>query len=122
MKSSSDLSLALRLERTGQRREGIALLRQLSRQRTDDAMVWFHLGAMLDGGGKMALAIPCYLRALRLNPRHPRQYEMCLYLCSSYRKTGRPLAARRWLKKAEGFGRVTALQRRLQRLLNYKRV
>jgi predicted Zn-dependent protease len=105
------------MERTGQRQVAIALLRQLSRQRPDDAIVWFNLGTMLDAGGKMARAIPCYLRALRLNPRHPRHYEMCLYLCSSYRKTGRPQAARRWLKKAESFSCTTPLQRRLQRLL-----
>ncbi|HTQ37568.1 MAG TPA: tetratricopeptide repeat protein [Pirellulales bacterium] len=112
------LSRALRLAQAGNRRAAIDLLRELSKQTPTDALVWFHLGALLDAGGKMRQAIPCYLRALRLNPRHPQHYEMCLYLCSSYRKTGRPLAARRWLKKAETFGHDTALQRRLQRLLN----
>ena len=65
----------------------------------------------------MSQAIPCYLRALRLNPCHPRHYEMCLYLASSYRKTDRPQAARRWLKKAAAFGRKSSLEKRLKRLL-----
>jgi tetratricopeptide (TPR) repeat protein len=114
------ISQALQLERTGQRRAAIALLQAASLQQPRSALLWFHLGALLDAGGKMRQAIPCYLRALRLNPRHPHRYEMCLYLCSSYRKAGRPQAAHRWLKKAEAFGRDTALQRRLKRLLNRK--
>jgi tetratricopeptide (TPR) repeat protein len=116
-KLNAGLSRALRLQQAGKRRDAIVLLKELSEQHPTDAILWFRLGTMLDASGKMARAIPCYLRALRLNPRHPHQYEMCLYLCSSYRKTGRPHTARRWLKKAESFSRNTALQRRLQRLL-----
>ncbi|HZZ28978.1 MAG TPA: tetratricopeptide repeat protein [Pirellulales bacterium] len=115
---SRELPQALRLAQAGRRREAIVLLRELSQQHPTDALVWFHLGAMLDASGKMREAIPCYLRALRLNPRHPQHYEMCLYLCSSYRKTDRPVAARRWLNQAKTFHRDTSLQRRLERLLN----
>jgi tetratricopeptide (TPR) repeat protein len=122
LKPSAELSRAQRLLRLGRRPEAIALLRELSKQFPDDAIIWFHLGTMLDASGKMAQAIPCYLRALRLNPRHPQQYEMCLYLCSSYRKTDRPQAARRWLKKAESFSRDTPLERTLKRLLERKRL
>ena len=116
-KLSAELARALRLQKAGKRRDALALLKELSVQHPADAMLWFRLGTMLDASGKMARAIPCYLRALRLNPRHPYQYEMCLYLCSSYRKTGRPHTARRWLKKAETFSRKTVLQKQLQRLL-----
>jgi tetratricopeptide (TPR) repeat protein len=110
------------LEKAGQRREAILLLKELSEQHPHDAILWFRLGTMLEASGKMDRAIPCYLRALRINRRHPHQYEICLYLCSSYRKTGRPQAARRWLKKAEKFSRNSPLEHRLQRLLRRSRL
>jgi len=117
LKASAELARALNLASTGSRREAIVLLTQLAKRKPKDAMVWFRLGTMLDSSGRMAKAIPCYLRALRLKPRHPHEYEMCLYLCSSYRKTKRPQAARRWLKKAQSFSRNTPLQKRLERSL-----
>ncbi len=93
-KPPATLAQAMRLQKAGKRREAIPMLKELAKQNTEDEMVWFRLGTMLDASGKMEQAIPCYLRALRLNPRHPHQYEMCLYLCSSYRKTGKPQIAR----------------------------
>jgi tetratricopeptide (TPR) repeat protein len=107
----------LRLQSTGRRRDAISLLKELSQQASDDAMLWFRLGTMLDASGKMDEAIPCYLRALRLDPQHRYQYEMCLYLCSSYRKTGHLSTARRWLNRAATFSRNAPLEQRLQRLL-----
>ena len=115
------LAQALRLEQIGKRRQAIEMLGVLSAKQPNNATVWFRLGTMLDASGKMAFAIPCYLRALRLRPRHPQRYFMCLYLCSSYRKIGRPQAAQRWLREAESFGRTTPLQHRLKRLLNRNR-
>ena len=116
-KPSAELARALNLAKTGRRREAIVLLTQLAEQRPKDDMVWFYLGATLDASAKEAKAIPCYLRALRLKPLHPYEYEMCLYLCSSYRKTKRPQAASRWLKKAQSLSQSTPLQKRLERLL-----
>jgi tetratricopeptide (TPR) repeat protein len=120
-KPPATLAQAMRLQRAGKRREAIPILKELAKRHPDDEIVWFRLGTMLDASGKMEQAIPCYLRALRLDPRHPYQYEMCLYLCSSYRKTGRKQIARRWLNRAETFSRNTSLERRLRRLLKPKR-
>src|SRR5262245_29145469 len=111
------LASALKLKRRGKWREAIPLLRSLVDEDPSDSIIWFHLGTTFDSSGKMAEAIPCYLRALRLNPRHPHHYEMCLYLCSSYRKIGRTRAAGSWLKRAKQFDRDTPLERRLERLL-----
>ncbi len=109
---------ATRLENARRMKDAIALWRELTVRFPRNADGWFHLGAALDSSGKMSEAIPCYLRALRLKPNHPRQYEMCLYLASSYGKTGRPAAAQRWLTKAASFERDDPLEHRLKRQLN----
>ena len=93
------------------------MLRRLAPERPHDADVCFYLAVTLDNLGREREAIPRYHRALRLNPRHPRAAEIFLYLASSYRKTGRPFAARRWLARAEAAGARSPLQRRLRRLL-----
>jgi len=94
------------------------MLRDVVRRRPTDAMVWFYLAVTLDNLGREREAIPRYHRALRLDARHPRAMEIALYLASSYRKTGRPAAARRWLAEAETRGANSPLQRRLRRLLD----
>jgi Flp pilus assembly protein TadD len=95
----------------------LTVLRQLARERPDDARVWFYLAVTLDNLGREREAIPRYHRALRLDRRHPHAAEIALYLASSYRKTHRPAAARRWLAEAEARGADSALQRKLRRLL-----
>ena len=116
--SVATLATALRLRRAGRRREALAVLREVARERPKDAMVWFYFAVTLDNLGREREAIPRYHRALRLDARHPRAMEIALYLASSYRKTGRPAAARRWLAEAETRGANSALQRRLRRLLD----
>jgi hypothetical protein len=68
-----------------------------------------------------AEAIPQYHRALRLDRKHPNRYEIFLYLASSYRKTARPAAGRRWLNRADATGRRSRLAEKLHRLLDRKR-
>src|SRR5688500_15852164 len=105
--SKTNLATALRLRRAGRRREALAMRRERARGPPRDGTVWFDLAVTLDNLGREREAIPRYHRALRLDPRHPRTKEIALYLASSYRKTGRPAAARRWLAKAEARGPAT---------------
>jgi Flp pilus assembly protein TadD len=116
-RSTDDLEAARRLRRAGRRRAALAILRRLARAWPGDPDVYFYLAVTLDNLGREREAIPRYHRALRLNPRHPRKRDIFLYLASSYRKTGRPAAARRWLARAEAAGARSPLQRRLRSLL-----
>jgi Flp pilus assembly protein TadD len=109
---------ALRIRRTKGPRQALDLFRQLARDYPRDATIRFHLAETLDNLGRESQAIPHYHRALRLDPRHAHAYENYLYLASSYRNVGRPRAARRYLLRAESFGRMNAIQRRLKRLLS----
>jgi len=112
------VSEALPLRRAGKVGEALKHFRRLSRQHSNDAIIRFHLAETLDNLGKERQAIPHYHRAQRLNPRHPHQYELLLYLSSSYRKTGHPRAAARYLALAEATGKGSELQSRLRRLID----
>jgi Flp pilus assembly protein TadD len=118
VRPNTKLYAILRLRRAGRLREALAELRKLAHERPNDGTVYFYLAVTLDNIGREREAIPRHHRALRLNPRHPHAAEINLYLASSYRKTGRPRAARRWLEKAEAIGADGPLQRRLRRLLD----
>jgi predicted Zn-dependent protease len=114
---SGRLKTALRLRRNGRRREALKIFRDLARKYPNDPILRFELAQTLDNMGRESQAIPHYHRALRLDRNHPARYEIMLYLASSYRKTARPAAARRWLARAEAMKRSSPLQEKLRRLL-----
>jgi tetratricopeptide (TPR) repeat protein len=87
-------------------------------EHSNDAIIRFHLAETLDNLGKERQAIPHYHCALRLDPKLPHRYELLLYLSSSYRKTGRPRAAARYLEFAEATRKSSELQSRLRRLID----
>jgi Flp pilus assembly protein TadD len=111
------LDAIIRLRRAGRLREALDELGDLARERPLDGMVWFYVSVTLDNLGREREAIPRYHRALRMDPRHPHQREIFLYLASSYRKTGRPRAARRYLDRAIAVGARGPLRQRLERSL-----
>jgi len=117
VRRNTKLYAILRLRRARRLREALGALRKLARQRPTEAMVYFYLAVTLDNMGRERAAIPRYHRALRLDPRHPHTGKINLYLASSYCKTGRPRAARRYLGRATAIGIKSALQRRIGRLL-----
>jgi len=117
---SAKLKDALKLRRRGRRGDALKLLRELAETHPDNPIIRFELGQTLDNMGKEREAIPHYHRALRLDRKHAARYEIYLYLASSYRKTARPAAARRWLTKAEAMGRTSPLADKLHRLLERK--
>jgi predicted Zn-dependent protease len=117
---SARLKNALHLRRAGRRREALALFRELAKAYPNDPILRFELAQTLDNMSREREAIPHYHHALRLDRKHPARYEIFLYLASSYRKSARPAAARRWLKMADAMGRSSPLAEKLHRLLDRK--
>jgi Flp pilus assembly protein TadD len=115
---SDHLKKALHLRNAGRKREALKHFQNLARMYPTNARIRFHLAEALDSLGRERRAIPHYHRALRLAPRHPHLYELLLYLSSSYRKTGRPAAASRYLAPAEAMKRDSPLQKQLRRLVD----
>jgi tetratricopeptide (TPR) repeat protein len=117
--SAERLKAGLALRRRRKLKAAVAEFAALVEAEPGNALGWYYLAVTHDNRGAEASAIPCYLRAIELDPDLPMRFEASLYLASSYAKTGRPAEALRWLAAAERFGRehelIPKLRRRLTR-------
>jgi len=115
------IDAARKLRRRGKKKEALKLLLALHSRWMNDAEILFLLGVTLDNLGRESDAIIRYHRALQLDRFHRRNYEIYLYLASSYHNLGQHSAARTNLRKAVHLGRRSPLQTRLMKILKFGR-